>query len=107
MMKQNFVNVRLSAFVSALLCVFMLAASIASAQTTTGTVSGQILDSTGAVVTNAKVTITNEGTGVSQVITTSTAGTFHLPSILPGNYTLAVEASGFKKFVRKNLIVIA
>jgi len=54
MMRQHFVSVRLLAFVSALLCVFMLAGSIASAQTTTGTVSGQILDSTGAVVRRPK-----------------------------------------------------
>src|SRR5260221_3447463 len=107
MMKQHFANVRLSAFVSALLCVLMLAASIASAQTTTGMVSGQIVDSTGAAVTTARITITNEGTGVSQVVTASSAGTFHLPSVLPGSYTVVVEASGFKKFVRKNFVILA
>src|SRR5882724_3255821 len=107
MMKQHFANVKFLAFVSALLCMFMLGASIVSAQTTTGTVSGQILDSTGAIVTTAKVTITNDGTGVSQTITTSSAGTFHLPSMLPGIYTLVVEATGFKKFVRKNFVIVA
>jgi len=77
------------------------------AQRTTGTLRGQVLDPQGAVVQNAQVKVTNDATGVSQTILTTSAGTYNFPSILPGTYTVTVEAKGFKGYVRKNVTVLA
>lgn len=106
-MKQDVKSVRFMAFVLTLAGIFLLAAGIAAAQSKTGTMRGQILDPTGAAVSSAKVTITNDATQVSQTVTASSAGTFQLPSVLPGSYTVVVEALGFKKFVKKDVLVLA
>src|SRR6476646_6628703 len=61
-----------------------------------GTILGTVTDPSGAVVSDAKVKITNLGT--SQVITTATssAGTYNSGSLIPGNYRVRVEAKGFR-----------
>ena len=79
----------------------------AFAQGTTGTLRGQVLDPAGAVVPNAEVTVTNQETGVSVKVTTTSAGTYALPSLIPGVYKISVEARGFKSFVKKDVSVIA
>ena len=79
----------------------------AFAQGTTGTLRGQVLDPASAVVPNAEVTITNQETGVSVKVTTTSAGTYSLPSLIPGMYKITVDAKGFKSFVKKNVSVIA
>ncbi|HKW34419.1 MAG TPA: TonB-dependent receptor [Candidatus Acidoferrum sp.] len=76
-------------------------------QGTTGTLRGQVLDPAGAVVPNAEVTVTNQETGVSVKVTTTSAGTYALPSLIPGLYKINVEAKGFKSFVKKDVSVIA
>jgi hypothetical protein len=79
----------------------------ANAQKTTGTLRGQVLDPTGATVANARVTATNRDTGVSTSTETTSAGTFDFPSVLPGRYTVTVEAAGFKKLVKNDVPVLA
>jgi hypothetical protein len=79
----------------------------AFAQRTTGTLRGQVLDPQGAVVADARVTVLNQATGVEQSVSTSSAGTYSLPSVLPGSYTVTVEAKGFKKAVHKDVPVLA
>jgi len=88
--------------------VVMLVFSLSTyAQRNTGTLRGQVLDPTSAVVPNAQVTATNVETGVSTKITTTSAGTYSFPSILPGKYTVTVEAGGFKKYVKTDVPVLA
>src|ERR1041385_3227114 len=73
-------------------------ASAVHAQVTTGSVKGIVNDQTGAVVTNAKVTITKKSSNESHTAQTSGSGTFEFVNLLPGeDYTLTVEATGFKK----------
>jgi hypothetical protein len=79
----------------------------ALAQRTTGSLRGQVLDPQGAAVANAKVTVTNQATGVVQTTQTTSAGTWTLPSIIPGKYTVSVEGTGFKGFVKKDVTVMA
>lgn len=93
-----------SYFMAAVALIFSVSAQ---AQTTTGTLRGQILDPAGAAVPNAEVTVTNEETGVAVKIKTTSAGTYSLPSLIPGLYKVAVEAKGFKNFLRKDVNVIA
>src|SRR5246127_2856161 len=87
--------------------LLLLSVPIASAQRTTGTLRGQILDPSGATVANAQVTATNQDTGVSVKISATSAGTYNFPSLIPGRYSVAVEAPGFKKMVQKDIPVLA
>src|SRR5258708_7412352 len=86
---------------------FMLVAifTIASlqAQTYQGRILGSVTDQTGAVVSGAKVTITNPATGVSRTLTTGAAGEYIAPNLEPGPYAITVEASSFKKAQRTGL----
>jgi len=91
--------------VFAISLIFCLSVA-ALAQRTTGTLRGQVLDPQGAVVGNATVTVTNEDTGVSQVVATSSAGTWNLPAVLPGKYAVTIQASGFRKLTNKNVPVL-
>jgi hypothetical protein len=81
--------------------------NLAFAQRTTGSLRGQVLDPSGAVVANAKVTVVNQATGVSQQVMTTSAGTYNLPSVLPGQYTVSIEATGFKRSVHKDVSLLA
>src|SRR6266478_2502388 len=77
------------------LCAFLLASN-APAQTVTGTITGTIVDSTGAVVPNGKVTVTNEATGAERSLTTTDTGVFIFTSLPPTNYSVKVEKAGFR-----------
>ncbi len=66
------------------------------AQTSQGILAGVARDTTGAVIPNAKVTITNEATGEVRVGTTRGDGAYRLDGIPPGRYTVTVEESGFE-----------
>jgi Carboxypeptidase regulatory-like domain len=69
-----------------------------AAQTTisTGSIQGTIVDQSGAVVSGAKVTITNKSTGRVITVTTTSAGAYASGALTPGNFTVRVEAAGFK-----------
>src|SRR5579875_1229517 len=73
------------------------------AQLGTANVHGIVTDSSGAVVPNANVTLTNTGTGVSQHATTDSKGYYVFPQVSTGTYSVTIEASGFKKFTTTNL----
>src|SRR5882724_7127688 len=91
----------------AVTALILLLSNPASAQRTTGTLRGQVLDPTGAVVPDVPVTITNQETGVSIKVTTTSAGTYTVPSLIPGLYKVSVEAKGFKNFVKTEINVLA
>ncbi|HYG80198.1 MAG TPA: carboxypeptidase-like regulatory domain-containing protein, partial [Pyrinomonadaceae bacterium] len=79
--------------------VLLCAAATASAQGTASRVTGTVTDQTGALVTGATVTLTNEGTNVTFTTTTTDSGTYVFDSVQVGTYTVTVEKSGFKRFV--------
>ena len=82
-----------------LLFLVFLSVSILQGQTQ-GEITGEVTDSTGAVMPGVSVTVTNEGTNVSRQVMTNAAGTYSFPSLLPGTYRLRVEMSGFQSIVR-------
>src|SRR3954471_4799639 len=81
--------------------------SSAVAQRADGTLSGDVLDPNGAVVSGAKVTVTNDDTNVSQTVETTSAGAYSVPNLLIGTYTVKVEANGFATYTRKQVVVKA
>src|SRR5215475_576895 len=89
------------------LCVFTLLASVAIAQRTTGAMGGQVLDPQGAAVPNAKVSVTDQETGVVSNTVTSSAGTWNMPSLIPGKYSVSIQAQGFRTFLRRDVTVLA
>lgn len=101
---RSFKFTNFKAFV-AIALVVMLGIGIASAQRLDGSLRGEVTDPSGAVVSGAKVTVTNPATGVSLSTTTTTSGTYVFPNLLVGTYTVDVEGSGFKKYSRKNVSV--
>ncbi len=74
---------------------------IVCAQVPTGTISGMVMDSTGARISGASVTITNWETGLKRAVATSNVGNYSAAVLLPGPYEVAAEAAGFKRFVRQ------
>ncbi|MEO6911714.1 MAG: carboxypeptidase-like regulatory domain-containing protein, partial [Edaphobacter sp.] len=67
----------------------------AFAQTVTGSISGAVTDSTGAVIPNAQVTALNTGTGVRTTAQTNGAGAYTIRFLSIGPYTVSVTAPGF------------
>lgn len=67
------------------------------------TVTGHVTDSSGALVPQASVQITNLGTNEIATVTTNSQGTYTLPLLKPGTYRLTAEAPGFKKYIRDNI----
>lgn len=65
----------------------------------TGTILGTVTDSTGAIVPNVVVTVTNTGTNVPFRTTTSSSGDFQAPALEPGTYKVSAESKGFQKSV--------
>ena len=85
--------------------VFMVlvVTSPAAAQDTRGSISGLVVDSSGAVVPAAIVTITETATNVSTRGKSEANGLFLIAGVLPGSYTLRVDATGFEALVKTNL----
>jgi len=85
-----------------LILVFALSFATASlGQGTTSRVTGVVTDNTGAAVSGATVTLTNEGTNISITTQTSESGVYTFDLIQIGTYQVSVEKPGFKKFVSK------
>src|SRR4051794_37646108 len=85
-----------------LVCLIALGIPTAFAQT--GAIQGTLTDTAGATVPDAKVTAFDQDKGVvARIVTSSSAGDFHVTPLLPGHYTVRVEAHGFKTFESKNL----
>src|SRR5271154_2448953 len=64
--------------------------------TAAGSIQGTLTDASGAVVPNAKITITNKGTNESFDVTTSSSGTYNSGALVPGEYVVRAEVKGFK-----------
>jgi hypothetical protein len=69
----------------------------------TGTITGTVTDSTGAVVIGAKVVARNTATGNEMARTTSKSGLYTLAPLDPASYTITVTAPSFEKLVRQNI----
>jgi outer membrane receptor protein involved in Fe transport len=86
------------AILATLSILFSLTLPLA-AQDATGKVVGTVTDAQGAVVAGAKVTVTNTDTSVAREATTAADGTYLVNALPIGNYTVAVQKSGFTKAV--------
>ena len=69
-------------------------------------INGEVTDAAGALVPDAKVTITNIDTNVSKTTTTTSVGTYLVVDLNPGTYRVKVEREGFKSFVSNAVDVV-
>ncbi|MGB9434523.1 MAG: carboxypeptidase regulatory-like domain-containing protein [Candidatus Acidiferrum sp.] len=94
---------------NALLCFalfFGLAAALPAQSIVTGGLAGIVTDPTGAVVTGAKLTLTNPANGDTFTATSSSAGDFVFALLKPGQYTLTVSKDGFKSSTRTVTVIL-
>ncbi len=89
----------------AVLCAALLLAGVGAvtAQEFRATVKGQVVDSSQAALPGATVTIRNQETNEVASATTNQEGTYTIPFLRPGTYTLTVEMSGFQTYTRKDM----
>ena len=90
-----------------LLAVALSLAVVAGAQENRGTIQGTVKDPQGATVSGATVTIVNNETNGNVSLKTSEVGRYMAPLLLPGTYTVSVEATGFKKDVRNGVQLLS
>lgn len=81
------------------------APSRAAAQAVSGTLLGNVTDSSGAAVPGATITATEVETNISRTAMTNEAGYYIFASLLNGRYSVSGELTGFKKVVRQNVRV--
>jgi hypothetical protein len=87
-----------------LAAVAMLLAPSAHAQEN-ATITGTVLDPTGAVIPNARITLTNPDTSQSRTTTTNDAGLYLFANVGIGHFNLGASATGFQRYLRNDIIV--
>src|SRR6516165_5758829 len=93
--------------VLALVAILSLAGSQLMAQSLlTGDVAGTVSDPTGAVISNAPVTLTSLDRGDTQTSSTNAAGYYRFALLKPGQYSVVVSQSGFKKIEQKTAVSV-
>src|SRR5262249_14329945 len=89
--------------VPAVLLVLLFARGSAISQT----VTGMVVDSSGAIMAGTTVRLVNEQTGFSRTVATNEEGRFNFAAVQPGAYTLRVEHPGFQTLEKKDVVLSA
>jgi hypothetical protein len=99
------VGIYKSALLIAFAAMVLLFGSAVNAQTFRGTILGTVTDSSGAAIAGAAVAVKNVNTGLSRTVSTSEDGTYSVPELPIGTYTVTVEKAAFKQGVVTGLQV--
>jgi hypothetical protein len=87
--------------------IFLAGPSAAWAQISgTGALSGSVVDASGAVVPDAQVSVISEATQETRTVKTNGNGTFLVPLVPPGTYTVKIDKQGFKQALQRGVTVI-
>lgn len=81
--------------------IFVVSACVFGQTMGNAALGGTVTDPSGAVVPNATVTVTQEGTGVARTATTNASGLFSVSPLTPASYAMKVQAAGFKAIVER------
>ena len=92
-------------FISLLVVSFLLATGALGQGSYTAQVRGVVTDQSGALVANATITITNDGTNIAQTAQTDEHGQYFLTGLRPSIYTIKVQAAGFQIAEKKNVVL--
>ncbi len=93
----------IGAGLATLLLMGAISGPLGTAQTISGSITGTVTDSTGAVVAGADVRVINQQTGVERHVVTSGTGVYNVPSLNPGIYKVRIEQKGFTTYERTGL----
>ena len=85
--------------------IFVLCTGVVLAQTTSGSITGNVIDSQRSAIANATVTITDVDKGFTQTATTDEQGRFVFPQVPPGTFDIVIQVTGFKKQERRVALV--
>src|SRR5712692_8966188 len=85
--------------------VMLFSAPLLHAQVDTGSISGTVTDASGAVIHDATVTLTNEGTNAKLTTTAGPDGGYKFTPVRIGNYSITVSYPGFQTTTQKNIPV--
>ena len=102
---RSFFSLRTLEAVFALSLALLVLTPGALGQTVTGSLSGTVVDPTGAAIPGASVVLTSEETKVARNATSNSAGFFGFSALMPGSYTLTVSASGMAKFEETGIVL--
>src|SRR5919198_5250295 len=86
------------------LALFTIATTL-DAQTIRATLTGTVTDPAGAAVPGVAVTATNTATNITSTARTNDAGVYTFTALAPGEYVVAVEQSGFKRFAQNGVVL--
>lgn len=86
-----------------LLCTLGFAARSSAQTANTGALNGSVSDPTGAIIPNAKITVTSHSTGAQRTVTSGPSGTYLVPLLPPDSYSIEVSHDGFKKAEYQNI----
>ena len=100
-------NLRAGYALALLAIVFLLFSATSHAQSVYGSVFGTVTDKTGAVVSGASVTVTDEAKGTVETATTNGAGEYTVSHLVPDVYDIKITVKGFKTSVTKGVQVLA
>jgi hypothetical protein len=91
--------------VLSILVAMLCTTPFAAAQSTGGRIRGTVTDSTGASITGAKLTVTNQANGLQRDTETGSNGEYIILEAPVGTYDIAVNQAGFKRYLRKDVAV--
>lgn len=97
---------RICAVVFCLTIALCFPTGVMNAQTGNAAVSGVVTDSSGAVVTGAKVALTNTASGDTLTVTTGTDGRYTFPTVAPGKYSITVTSASFAPKVETGIELV-
>ncbi len=88
-----------------LLFTFLFSTLSLFGQSATGSISGTVADSSGAVIPKATVILTDEATKGKRDSVSNNSGVFNFPSVYPGTYTLTISADGFRTWEERQIVL--
>src|ERR1700676_1509094 len=91
------------ACVLVIVAIAVFGAGQAQAQVAGATLTGTVKDTTGGIIPNAQLVITDVATAVSRTVSSGGAGLYTAPNLLPGTYEIRVTAQGFSTAVQKGV----
>lgn len=88
---------------SRVFCSLIIAVSLLTAQDTTGTLTGSVLDASKAAVPNAEIIVTNEETGLRRTTRSGESGLYRIPLLPVGRYSIQARKEGFRSEIQQNV----